>query len=246
VAEDIATAPSESRSELQNRLERAASQIRGAAVRSRRVWILSWVFVPVVIGAGVAARWLEYLLTISITTNYPNGAMVTAPYTPTWIPVIAVIPCAIVFGFALWELFSLRDSGRLIPKRVFPHESTLMAKRFSSGSELIQDSQRLVTQARDQLAFSFWVFLFGGFLLGTSLAVNLSPFGAFALYPQPWWVAYFTLLFPAGFALLLWPLLWLGRHWLAEFQQLLDSQVREFSQLEQAFFARFARSPATG
>jgi hypothetical protein len=232
-------------SEIQEQLQSVAAHIREAARRARRFWRLAWgALLSLIISAPVAGI-LGYYLRITVTTVTSGGGTSTTTGPPTWIPALVIVPFAVVLGLAFRELFIVRAQARKAgPFRAPPIES-VSQKGFWSCAEIIQESQRVLTQAGSQIGFTFFVLLADGLAFGVALQLFLSPYVDVS-WPSPLWFDYLVPIVVAAFAAVLWPVSRVVRRSIALYQDSLNAQVRGISALETEFFERFALQTSPG
>jgi hypothetical protein len=215
-------------------LDRARSVSR----RSHRISWLSFGFLVALYGGIVVLSVLGAIYPVSTTTTLANGSTQTTTTWSTWGYLIAAPPALIVLGLLVRELVLGRAELRAGPGTAGPPPGD---EEGSGWTQQAVEAQKLLADAKHETEISFAPLAFGLLGMGELVAVE----GLEVLFPSTAALDFFVSLGLGFLALLaLVPLYLLARGWILGNQALLDRQVREVSELEQAFLERFARTPA--
>jgi hypothetical protein len=210
-------------------LERA----RSVARRSHRISWLSFGFLFAVYGGFFVLALLGVADPVVTTTMTAGGGTATSTTWPTWGYALAMPPAIVVLALMVREFLRGRSELEGAPPAAAPPTDGAdegWTRQAVEAQKLLADAKHETDSSLFPLAFAF---------LGLGEMAGLE--GAFLLLPSLSGLAFFIGL-GLGFAglLLLIPFWRLARTWIGGNQTLLDRQVREVSELETAFLARFA------
>jgi hypothetical protein len=213
-------------------LERA----RGVKRRSNRVSWLAFGFLIAYYGGIVVLSLLQSVDPVVVTTQTANGSSTMTSW-PTWGYLIASPPAIVVLALLVRELLlgraELRSTSAAGPPAGGADESP-------GWTQQAVEAQQLLTSAKNETEIAFLPLVFGFLGVGEIVAIE----GAELLLPGD--PAAFFVGLGLGFLgmALVWPLYRLARSWISGNQAVLDRQVREVNELEQAFLARFTGTSA--
>jgi hypothetical protein len=221
---------------VQGQLTTLVERIRGAARRSWRFSWYSWGVIFAWIGGFMAAFVFGLLFPVVTTTVTANGTSTTTTF-PVWVYVFGFIPPLVVLVLAVREVVEGRREGLegYVPSN--PRAPVLPSEGPSGWTEMVRESQQLITHMKNETEISFLPLFIG--VLGMSelgSAVMLVPLLGFS-YPLSF---LWTYLVAVPFLLLLIPLYVSCGRWIRGYQTMLDQQVGGLSRLEAEFFSRFA------
>jgi len=210
---------------LQGQMTDLVRRVRGVARRSNRFSWLSWGF--------LYALYFGLVFGVLIGVAYPTfgAALGDGLLSLCFLPALALL------ALSLRELFFGRREG-LEPG--LPPNATwvgIPVEPAPGWTEMVQQSQQLITRAKNEVDFSFLPLCLGALGFGAFLGFGLLRLVAPSIGG---WLGILDLVVPIPFVLLVWPLYRTGRRWIGGYQSFLDRQVREFSRLESEFFWQFA------
>lgn len=212
---------------VQQQLTGLMARIRGAARRSNRFSWLSWGF--------LFALYLGLVFGALVGVAYPGfGAGLGL-----WLLLLYFLPAFVLLALGLRELFLGRRESLEQESARPPARTAAVPVQAQGWTEMVQESQKVITHAMNETDFTFLPLCFGALGLGEFLGIGIlnwiAPSGA--EFP------FVGLLIPIPFILLVWPVYRVARRWIGGYQAVLDRQVRELSRLESEFFWQFARAP---
>lgn len=221
---------------LQGQLSALAQHIQAAARRSRR---LSWLSVGYIVAAAAGVG-LAYTIELLILITTPLSSH-TSPISFQWPFLVApIVPLALAILAVREVVLGLREGEEpLVPSTA--SSSVAPVSGASGWTEMVQQSQQLITHMKSETQFSFVWFVLGTFGLSSTVgSVVLSMFtssqsslGAFTFL--------LTYVLAFSFLFLLIPFYIAASDWIRNYQELLDWEVNGLSRLEAEFFTRFAR-----
>lgn len=172
-----------------------------------------------------------------VTTTYTPYGSSTTTTSPVWVFPVSLFPVPLPLALAIREIELGRHEGRTGASRVLPSRREAPSPPGAGWTELVQRSQQLITHMRSETETAFIPLILGtygaGSFVGLLLVWSLSS-------PSSQDTILLVYLFLLPFLLLLVPFFLAVRRWARGYQARLDRQVRTLSQLEQAFFVRFA------
>jgi hypothetical protein len=209
---------------------------RSVARRSHRVSWLSFGFLFALYGGILALSVIGVADPVVVTTQTAHGSTTMTTW-PTWGYFVATPPAIVVLALLVRELLRGRAELRSTPS---PEPVADPTDEIPGWTQQAVEAQQLLTSAKHETEIAFLPLVFAFVGAGDLLAIE----GFELLLPGD--PAAFLIGLGVGFLglALLWPLYRLSRSWITGNQALLDRQVRDLGELEEAFLARFTGTPA--
>jgi hypothetical protein len=217
--------------DVQGHLGVLVSRVRRAG---RRAWRYSW---------------FSWGFLIALYMGSVAGAVSGLAFPGLWVPLGQVtflfflLPAIGLLALALRELLLGHRESRATSSDVVPKGGTVPIGSELGWTETVQETQKRLSQAKSEADFSIVPLAFGFLGLGSVVSGEfLLPLVAVS---GGGFLELLAIFIPIPFMLaLVLPIYRAGRRWIAGYQSLLDSYVRDLSRLEAEFFWRFAGVPA--